>query len=73
MSTERELRMWRTLGGITVGWLLFVVVAIATNLFGESFNPYYSLIGLLSLWIIGGPLIYLIDIRPYKRSEPQER
>ncbi|GEM_PF-6151544 len=70
---ERELSVWRYLGGVTVGWLLFAVIAATTDphTFGETFL-YYSLVGLLGLWVIGGPLIYFINIRPRTRNKSQE-
>ncbi len=70
---ERELSMWRHLGGVTVGWLLFVVIAATTGLdiFGETLFR-YSLFGLLGLWVIGGPLIYFIYVHPHTRNRSQE-
>lgn len=72
-ACERELRMWRHLGGVTVGWLLFAVIAATTGLdiFDEAFL-HYSLFGLLGLWAIGGPLIYFIYVHPHARNQSQE-
>ncbi len=70
---ERQLSLWRHLGGVTVGWLLFTVIAAMTGLdiFGEALLR-YSLFGLLGLWIIGGPLIYFIFVQPHTQSRSQE-
>ncbi len=72
-ACESQLSLWRHLGGVTVGWLLFTVIAALTGLdiFGEALLR-YSLFGLLGLWVIGGPLIYFIFVQPHTRSRSEE-
>ncbi len=72
-ACERQLSLWRHLGGVTVGWLLFTVIAETTGLdiFGEALLR-YSLFGLLGLWAIGGPLIYFLHVYPHARDRSQE-
>ena len=69
----RELRMWRTFGGLTMGLVVAaIIIALARQGMDYQQSTWWFLGSLIGLWFIALPLVYLIDIRPRKKQVREE-